>query len=276
MLDEGLRAVAVVHIPVDDQHPIATGASSLGGEQGDVVSVAEPHRAMPQGVVPRRADGREGVPLSVEGVGERGAGGPSRRQRGTPGRRPDGAIRAIVPGATAAHRLELLEIGGIVERGQPLGRRWCGIGDGDTRRGESLQHRAQTRRLFRHAAARVVRQARRCRHDKHRVRPVQWTGRRDRRNTINGAPAGMPLWATVCASSANSAPRNLTRKASADSTTRAAASARCLISRTVVVGVTTSGMSSHDLVHHHPNRQLGGGHVGSAAGGRVLRNRSTA
>ena len=82
-LDQRLRAVAVVHVPVDDQH-----ARPAGGERGvrrhhDVVDQAEAHRRVAQRVVPRRAH-----------RGERMA---SRRERQVRGRehRPRGAERRV-------------------------------------------------------------------------------------------------------------------------------------------------------------------------------------
>jgi hypothetical protein len=45
-----LRAVAVVHVPVDDQYPLAL-VDQCRGRDGDVVQQAKAHRPVRQGVV---------------------------------------------------------------------------------------------------------------------------------------------------------------------------------------------------------------------------------
>ena len=57
--EDRLRAVAVVHVPVDDQDPL-TQCGARGGGNGHVVDEAEAHRPVGRGVVARRPHGHEG------------------------------------------------------------------------------------------------------------------------------------------------------------------------------------------------------------------------
>ena len=60
--EDVLRAVAVVDVPIDDQHPLeAVAGAQVGGTDGDVVEEAEAHGAIALGVVAGRADEREAV-----------------------------------------------------------------------------------------------------------------------------------------------------------------------------------------------------------------------
>ena len=63
LLDQRLGAVAVVHVPVDDEHAVRAVRLGVPRRDHHVVHETEAHRARRQGVVPRRA-----------GRGERGAG----------------------------------------------------------------------------------------------------------------------------------------------------------------------------------------------------------
>ena len=82
-LEDLLGAVAVVHVPVEDQDALgATRARVLGGDR-DLVHEAEPHRLVGLGVVSgrtKRAERRAVLPgqEAVNGVARR-AGGSERR-----------------------------------------------------------------------------------------------------------------------------------------------------------------------------------------------------
>ena len=57
-----LGAVAVVHVPVEDGHPLqAVMLQGIYRAQGDVVKKAETHGPVPLGVMPGRPHGAEGV-----------------------------------------------------------------------------------------------------------------------------------------------------------------------------------------------------------------------
>ena len=60
VLDERLRAVAVVHVPVDDQHALdAFALARVVRADGDVAEEAESHPAVSERVVTGRSDGAE-------------------------------------------------------------------------------------------------------------------------------------------------------------------------------------------------------------------------
>jgi hypothetical protein len=54
-----LRAVAVVHVPINDQHARAAALLRVPGGENDVIEEAEAHRAGGEGVVAGRARNRE-------------------------------------------------------------------------------------------------------------------------------------------------------------------------------------------------------------------------
>ena len=108
-----LGPVAVVHVPVDDQHALAEGGTR-GRRDGHVVEEAEPHGAVGRRVVPRGADrdeGRRPRPAARAPPGRpprlrRRAGPPStsragRRCRGRCPRRPGRRMPPARPGRTA-------------------------------------------------------------------------------------------------------------------------------------------------------------------------------
>ena len=74
----------MVHVPVDDQHPLAAGA--LGVPRGDdgVVHQAEPHPLGRQRMVTRRAHGRERVASAGVRVVHRGQHRAGGAERGAP------------------------------------------------------------------------------------------------------------------------------------------------------------------------------------------------
>ena len=67
VLDERLRAVAVVHIPIDDEHAIrAMRQARVVRRERDVAENAEAHRRIADRVMPRRTHGGEaahGTPI---------------------------------------------------------------------------------------------------------------------------------------------------------------------------------------------------------------------
>lgn len=58
-VEDRLRTVAVMHVPVQHRHALVTLAQQPGGGDGDVVEEAETHRPVLSGVVARGTDERE-------------------------------------------------------------------------------------------------------------------------------------------------------------------------------------------------------------------------
>ena len=76
VVERGLRAVAVVHVPVDDRHALAALFEELRSRDGDVVEQTEAHGSIGRRVMTRRADEGEGddavVPEPRRGDGAAG------------------------------------------------------------------------------------------------------------------------------------------------------------------------------------------------------------
>ena len=113
-----LRPVAVVHVPVEDQHPLraALGDRVRGGHR-DVVEQAEAHRPVALGVVPGRPKAAE---RSSRVAGEQALG----RPRGAPprsGAPPRRSARSatvswsIMPPPARAKLLDRVDVSGIVD-----------------------------------------------------------------------------------------------------------------------------------------------------------------
>jgi hypothetical protein len=61
-LDERLRSVAVVHVPVDDQHPLdTTSLPRVMRGNGDIAKETETHRLVLQGMMSGRTDRTEAL-----------------------------------------------------------------------------------------------------------------------------------------------------------------------------------------------------------------------
>ena len=69
VLEDRLRPVAVVDVPVEDRHPLDAELRLRPPRRDrNVVEEAEPHRAVPQGVVPRGTDdGETATPDRLDG-----------------------------------------------------------------------------------------------------------------------------------------------------------------------------------------------------------------
>ena len=80
---DGLRAVAVVDVEIDDRDPAqAIGLAGMHGADHDIVEQAEPHRGLGFGMMARRPHGTKGVPrlplhYRIDG-GDNGSGCPER------------------------------------------------------------------------------------------------------------------------------------------------------------------------------------------------------
>ena len=99
-------AVAVVHVPVEDEHALyAELAPRQLGRDGDVVEQAEAHRTVGFGVVPRRAQRRKTHPsLPGEQCAHQLTGASCGVQRGAVGILADDRVGI---GSTAAGRRQL-------------------------------------------------------------------------------------------------------------------------------------------------------------------------
>jgi hypothetical protein len=68
MFDQCLRAVAVVHVPIHDEHALDTATLfRVMSGNSHVAEQAEPHRAIAQGVMSRRSHGAERTRLVIDG-----------------------------------------------------------------------------------------------------------------------------------------------------------------------------------------------------------------
>ena len=59
VVEDVLRAIAVMDVPVDDRHALAL-LGQMRRSDGDIVEQTEAHRPVGHGMVPGRATGREG------------------------------------------------------------------------------------------------------------------------------------------------------------------------------------------------------------------------
>ena len=108
-----LGAVAVVDVPVEDQHPLgAARGDRVPGGDGDVVEQAEAHRAVALGVVAGRAQAAERRPR-LAGEQPLGRVAPRRRRRAAPRRRTrrEATVSmSIMPPPRGAERLDRVDV----------------------------------------------------------------------------------------------------------------------------------------------------------------------
>src|SRR5713101_4667694 len=66
LLHERLRSVAVMYVPIDDQHALqGMPRASVVRRDGNVAKETKPHRAVPQRVMPRWSNRAEGTPRAA-------------------------------------------------------------------------------------------------------------------------------------------------------------------------------------------------------------------
>ena len=126
--EEVLGAVAVVDVPVDDEHTLA-GVDQGTGRHGHVVQEAEAHGPVGRGVVAGwtgRDEHRRPVLAGRLDGHEPGSGG---HPGVLPGRRSGIGVRVDGTAAGGAELLEALEVGRRVHAYQPLGRCRRGLHD---------------------------------------------------------------------------------------------------------------------------------------------------
>ena len=127
VVEDGLGAVAVVGVPVEDRHPGRRAAAGVGRGDGRVVDQAEPHRPRPLGVVPGRAAAAEGaLDLAVDhGVDGRQSGAGC--QRGGPEADVvDGRVGVEVAAPGRRQPLDGGQVGGVVHLLEVAPRRLLG------------------------------------------------------------------------------------------------------------------------------------------------------
>ncbi len=151
----GLRAVAVMHVPIDDKHAIQIQlVERLPCADGDVVEQAKSHRAARQGMMARRAHQAKGLAIlarhdTLYRVAH-GAGGNPRHVIGA------GTARRVLFDPAAALAGKTLDLGDIFQSmhsGQLLERSWFPSRAGQMRLQAGFQHvprnHADPRRTFR-------------------------------------------------------------------------------------------------------------------------------
>jgi hypothetical protein len=113
----------VVHVPVDDQHPLA--ADALGVPRGDdgVVHQAETHPLGRQRVVARRAHGRECVASAGVRVVHRGQHRAGGAEGGVPARLVENGIEEQDAASPCAHALQAAQVAIGMHREQRILRR---------------------------------------------------------------------------------------------------------------------------------------------------------
>ncbi len=115
VVEDGLGAVAVVGVPVEDGHPGRRAAAGVRRGDGRVVDQAEPHRPRPLGVVPRRAAGAEGaVDLAVDHGVDGRQGGAGRQRGGVEADVVDGRVGVEVAASRGRQPLDGGQVGGVV------------------------------------------------------------------------------------------------------------------------------------------------------------------
>ena len=158
--EDVLGAVAVVHVPIEDQHPFAPFGERGAGDR-DVVQQAEALAALPGRVVAGRAhrdEGRVGVaPIERVDRDEPAAGG---ERGGVERAGGHGRVGVEVTAARRREAFDRLEVAGVVDACERL------VIGGASRRpghrvvergvGDALHHRVDPRRPLRMAAAGVV------------------------------------------------------------------------------------------------------------------------
>ena len=123
--EDRLRAVAVMHVPVDDEHALTQGRARCRRD-GHVVHEAEPHGPVGSGMVTRRADRHERDALVPPLELRQGRQACPRGAAGcVPRIGPGVGVRVDVAAAPAAERLELSEVGRRVHA-RELGHRRLG------------------------------------------------------------------------------------------------------------------------------------------------------
>src|SRR5215212_2041491 len=118
-VEDVLRAVAVVDVPVEDGDPVdPLRAGVLGGYRG-VVQEAEAHPVIPSGVMARGAGDGEGR-RSGKGALDGPDGGPARQSRGLPGVRVEARIQVEVTPALCGEPFAVIQVSGDMDGGKGL------------------------------------------------------------------------------------------------------------------------------------------------------------
>ncbi len=129
-LDQGLGAVPVVDIPVDDEHSLPAASLCLARRHHDIVDQTEPHAAGPHGVMARGPNRGKGVAPTRHRViqaRQHGAGG---SQHGAPASLVEYRVEEEHPASRFAHPLQTVEMLRRVHRQECLPGRGVGALDG--------------------------------------------------------------------------------------------------------------------------------------------------
>ena len=218
ILHERLGAVAVVHIPIDDQHPVeAVLLPRVVRRAGDASENAETHRAVAQRVMTRRAHRAE-APVIRSGCGEIDSheDGARRRRRGVPAPLARDRIGVETASAGRRNRSDRLDVRRIVAERQLLGRRVPALEMFDSMKkirllAQRARDRAKTSDVFRMTPSGVVTAAIAVRNE----RGARYeTGRRRRSAMSSMAPSFTPASASETLSSRISKPCSFTTNSS--------------------------------------------------------------
>ena len=155
VLEDGLRAVAVMHVEIDHRDPReAVHLARPQRADRDIVEQAEPHRPAGLGMMAGRAHGAERVVGLARDDGiDRGGDGAGGAQRRLARSRRHDRVGVDPDMAGSRHRVQQaldkaarMDAGDVVDRG--LGR-LAAVEPGEIRAVERLQHRPQPGRRFR-------------------------------------------------------------------------------------------------------------------------------
>ena len=153
-LDDRLGPVAVVHVPIHDEHLAPPEVLRVARGERDVIEEAKPHGPIRQGVVagrPRHAEGRPSVPHDPALHGREGHTGGSECR--LPAAGPEHGVRIQGAAAPRRQRLEGVEVAGLVHALQRLARRRRPLDpldrDRERRRPQRVQHRGHPLRSLR-------------------------------------------------------------------------------------------------------------------------------
>jgi hypothetical protein len=156
-LDQRLSSISVVHVPIDDQHLPASGSLSMSGRDHHVVYQTKPHASCCQGVMPRRPNGSEGMPVPGNRVIHRGEHGTGGTEHSCPAITTQDGIEKERASSSLAHGLEPGQIGSGVNREQRIAAGRLGFVERDLRLvSDPGEHSTQARWCLRVLRPRIV------------------------------------------------------------------------------------------------------------------------
>ena len=143
--EDRLRPVAVMHVPIHDDHLALAELLSVACREGHVIEEAEAHGAVGEGVMARGPRRPERGRALLSDPALHGREGDARRgERRFPAAGPQDGVGIERATSPRRQRLEGVEVAGRVHTLQRFPRRWCGLDPLDVgrerRRPQRLQH----------------------------------------------------------------------------------------------------------------------------------------